>query len=130
MLRTIIVGAALTTGALGGIIGQTTSTAPFDWSSILGGALGSSPPAAVAIWRLSKADKDKAASDRREQEDKAKLLELVERHAVVLADATATIKAVQDGMAATGRSRRDDGDAVVDRLESFLTDLQRRRDAT
>ena len=129
MLRSIIVGAALTTGALGGIIGQTTSAAPFDWSSILGGALGSSPPAAVAIWRLSKADKDKAASDRRESESQAKLLELVERHAVVLADATATIKVVQDGMQSSGRARRDDGDAVVDRLESFLSDLQRRRDA-
>lgn len=130
MLRAFIAGAVLASGSVGGVIAQASAAAPFDWSSLLGGAIGSSPAAAVAIWRLAKADKDKSAADRRDAENQAKLLELVERHAVVLADATATIKAVQDGMSATGRDRRGDADAVVNRLESFLSELQRRRDAT
>lgn len=136
MLSRLLVAGVLAGAAAGGLIGQTTP-APFDWASLVGGAVGSSPAALVLAWELTKADKRSAAKDEiiREKDEHIQRLHAddrarTERVTTVLAETGRTLAAVHEGMEATldrGRPARDI-ERVVRRLEGALHEVEQGRD--
>lgn len=115
-------------GILGAVLGQDAGTA-FDWGTLLGGAIGSSPAAGVLLWRLTKADNENARLADEVRNLHAQTIAVAERMAPLLADATRTLNEVRSGLEAAmerGRPRKgDETDVVVQRLEAVLTDFQR-----
>lgn len=129
MLARILVAGVLTGATVGGLIGQTTP-APFDWASLVGGAVGSSPAAIVLAWQLTKRDKENAAMRDEIRQLHAEGRTTTERVATVLAETGRTLAAVHEGMEATldrGLPARDI-EHVVRRLEDALHEVEQGRD--
>jgi hypothetical protein len=130
MWKLLLASAVLGAGGAG-ILGQAGATA-FDYGSLLGGAIGSSPLAGILIWRLLKADKDNEVLRAEIIELHRQTLGVTERMAPVLSDATRTLNDFREGVEATiqrGRSRpNDSADQVITRLEQVLAEFNRKRD--
>lgn len=130
MLRAVIVaGGIMLSGAGGagtaGILADTTTSAPFDWSSLVGGAVGSSPAAVILGWQLNKREKDNVAKDLeiRRLNDRAadQFAPLLERVASVLRD-------VETGLGATiNRARPEDVTRAVSDLRDVVDEMRRGR---
>jgi hypothetical protein len=125
LTRLLLVG--VFAGAVGGgILGQTGSV-PFDWASLVGGAVGSSPAAVVLAWRLNKADKEVAGLREELRDMHTQTIVSAEKTAIVLVDATRLIADVKTGMEATLSRRVPDIDQTLQRVESTLRDIARDR---
>lgn len=100
MVRSAVVAGILLSGtAAGGIVADATNaTAPFDWSSLVGGAIGSSPAALVMAWRLNKRDKEVDALQSKLDAANERTLQVVERAIPILAEATRTLADVKNGL--------------------------------
>lgn len=130
MLRATITAGILTLGsATGGLFAQASgASSPFDWSSLVGGAIGSSPAAVVLAWRLSKADRELAMARAEIKEGHEKTLSVVERAIPILAEASRTLAEVKAGMEATiKRVPSEDIARAVHQLEDLVEDLARGR---
>lgn len=130
MLRAAILAGSIFFGAGvgGGVVAQVTTSSPFDWSSLAGGAVGSSASTAIMGWRLSKADKELAAARTEIRELHEKDSARGERIAVALENATQVLREVQQGMGAQiARSRPEDVARLVHQLEAVVDDLGRGR---
>lgn len=129
MLARFLLASALTVGGgAGGLLGaEATGTVPFDWSSIVGGALGSSPAALVLAWRLNKVDGEKKALEERLEGQHDRTVQMLEKMGPILFDATRTLSEVRAGMAATIDDRRPGSDTQeqLRRLEETMRDLAR-----
>lgn len=129
MLRAVIVAGSVVlsgaaTGGTSAILAEAAAT-PFDWSSLAGGALGSSPAAIVLGWRLTKQDKDSAA---KEAEIKRLNDLIVDRVVPLVERATSTLREVQSGMDATiSRSRPEDVGRAIGELREAIEDMRRGR---
>jgi hypothetical protein len=112
--------------ALGVLIAQVSESGGFNVAGILGGIIGSSPVAAVLLWRLLIADRDVHRRDEKIEELHQQQLHLSERMAPLIHDATRTLEDVQEGMRATlDRHEVPDVSDVARRLEKALGDLNR-----
>lgn len=100
-----------------GVVFAQAGPAPFDWGSLVGGALGSSPAALVLAWRLWRSDRENdqkdAAIRRLEEEHRAERrtdhereLARAERLVVTLSEATRSMNELHRTMEA--QRRRDD----------------------
>lgn len=129
MLSRLLVIGVVSGASLGGLAGQAAPV-PFDWASLAGSAIGSSPAALVLAWQLVQANKEKALMREELRATNEKAYLMAERQGSVLLDATRTLAEVQAGMAATmDRSRpADDLGRVVRRLESVLGEIRDGRD--
>lgn len=106
--------------------------AGFDYRTILGGIIGSSPVACVLLWQLIVEQKDNRELRKEIHDLNEQMHQRAERFAPVLVDATRALEEVQKGMAAAiNRNDRSDGGVAVDdaarRLEAVVRDLQRQR---
>jgi hypothetical protein len=131
MWKLALVAAVLGVGGAG-ILGQSGVTSSFDYGSLLGGAVGSSPLAATLIWRLLKADKDNQTLRDEVVDLHRQTVVVAERMAPILSDATRALNDFRDGVEATierGRTRpAETPDEVITRLETVLGELLRKRD--
>lgn len=130
MLSRLLVAGVLAGGlASVGFLGQAgPASAPFDWSSIASGAVGSSPAAALAFWRLIKADKenDKKSAEINKMHDEA--IALVRELGPALAESTRTLAEVRAAMEAqTGRSVSADLERKLLRLSEQVETMSRRQ---
>ena len=126
--RFLLAGALAVGGWAGGVVGaETTGSVPFDWSSIVGGALGSSPAALVLAWRLNKVDGEKKALEERLEGQHDRTVQMLEKMGPILYDATRTLAEVRAGMAASLDDRRpgSDTEQQLRRLEETMRDLAR-----
>ena len=136
MLRAaLLAGSILFGGATAGgvvpIVAQTStsSAAPFDWSSLVGGAIGSSPAALILAWRLTKADKEnqRIAAELRDlhvfnaQEQK----DLLNRVIPLIERTAGTLRDVEVGLGAT--VARTSPEEAVRELRSLVDELRTRR---
>lgn len=130
---TRLLALGLTAGlGLGGLLGQSGAV-PFDWASLVGGAIGSSPAAVVLAWRLNKADKTITAKEAELREVHEKTIQMVERMAPLIGDATKTLTELKAGMEASSArpGELDRALAKIDALTSEIErDRRRRRDET
>ena len=126
MLARFLLASTLTVGGwAGGILGaEATGSVPFDWSSIVGGALGSSPAALVLAWRLNKSDGEKKALEERLEGQHERNVVMLERMGPILFDATRTLAEVRAGYEAE-RSQPAGADEQLRRLEVTMRDLAR-----
>lgn len=117
--------AVMASGMLAQVAGPGST--PFDWSGLISGALGSSPVAIVLAWRLFKADRAEQAREAKIDAMHQRDVEMVEKMAPLLADATRALAEVQSGMRATMRDSRPAPDvaSVVGRLEALMEDMSR-----
>lgn len=122
LTKLLVVGVLAGTGA-GSVLGQSSSV-PFDWASLVGGAVGSSPAAVVLAWRLSKADKEAVALRIELGACHQQTLLMVERMAPVLGEATRTLAEVKSGMEATMDPELT---SVLRRLETVAEEINRDR---
>lgn len=113
--------------AASGMLAQAVApSTPFDWSGLISGALGSSPVAIVLAWRLWKADRAEQARELKIDAMHQRDVDMVEKMAPLLADATRALAEVQSGMRATMRDARPpDVSSVVGRLEALMEDMAR-----
>lgn len=125
MLSRLLVIGVLTGAVSGGALGQAAPV-PFDWASLAGSAIGSSPAALVLAWQLVQANKEKALMREELRATNEKAYLMAERQGSVLLDATRTLAQVQAGMEATmDRSRpADDLGRLARRLESVLGEIR------
>ncbi len=130
MLTRLLV-AGVFAGGLGaaGLLGQTTtSSAPFDWSSIASGAVGSSPAAAVLFWRLSRADKENAQQRAEIKEMHDEAIQMVREIGPALHESTRTLAEVRAAMESQiDRARPADLQRTLDKLASQIDQLNRRQ---
>ena len=118
--------AVMASGMLAQVVGPEST--PFDWSGLISGALGSSPVAIVLAWRLWKADRAEQAREMKIDAMHQRDVDMVEKMAPLLADATRALAEVQSGMRATMRDRPTaDVSNVVNRLESMLDEMRETR---
>lgn len=128
----ILFGGA-TAGGLTSVVAQTsTSTAPFDWSSLVGGAIGSSPAALILAWRLTKADKEnqRLSIELRDLHvsTTAEQRELLNRVIPLIERAAGTLRDVEVGLGATvARAHPEDVDRAVRELRDVVDELRTRR---
>ena len=117
--------AMMASGVLAQVVGP--SSTPFDWSGLISGALGSSPVAIVLAWRLWKADRAEQARELKIDAMHQRDVDMVEKMAPLLADATRALAEVQSGMRATMRDARPSPDVsnVLGRLETLMEDMAR-----
>jgi len=122
-----------TVGGLTPVVAQTTSsTAPFDWSSLVGGAIGSSPAALILAWRLTKADKEnqRLATELRDlhASTTTEQRELLNRVIPLIERAAGTLRDVEVGLGATvARAHPEDVDRAVRELRDVVDELRTRR---
>ena len=130
MLRAAIVAGGIlmsgaATGGTSAILADTATATPFDWSSLVGGALGSSPAALILGWRLSKADKELTVAREEIRELNERMAEKV---VPIIERATSTLREVQQGMDATiSRSRPEDVGRAIEGLRDAIEDMRRGR---
>jgi hypothetical protein len=126
VLARLLLASALTVGGwAGGVLGaDATGAVPFDWSSIVGGALGSSPAALVLAWRLNKSDGEKKALEERLEGQHERNVVMLEKMGPILFDATRTLADVRAGYEAD-RERPAGTDDQLRRLEMTMRDLAR-----
>lgn len=123
--RLLLVG-VLAGASLGGLLGQQAPV-PFDWASLAGSAIGSSPAALILAWQLVQANKEKAATREELRETNERAYTMAERQGSVLLDATRTLAQVQAGMEASiDRTTRpaDDIARVLRRLETAIGEIR------
>ena len=119
--------AVMASGMLAQVVGPAST--PFDWSGLISGALGSSPVAIVLAWRLWKADRAEQARELKIDAMHQRDVDMVEKMAPLLADATRALAEVQSGMRATMSASRPSSDVagVLNRMESMLEEIDRTR---
>lgn len=130
MLSRLLVAGALAGGLAGvGFLGQAApAAAPFDWSSIASGAVGSSPAAALAFWRLVKADKENAAQRAEIAKMHDEAVALVRELGPALTESTRTLADVRAAMESqVDRSRPADLERTLSKLTQQLDNLSRRQ---
>ena len=121
----IVAGGILLSGAATGTLADTATATPFDWSSLVGGALGSSPAAVILGWRLSKADKELTSA---REEIRVLNERMAEKVVPIIERATSTLKEVQTGMDATiSRVRPEDVSRAIGDLREAIEDMRRER---
>lgn len=130
----VLFGGVTAGGITPALVAQSspTSAAPFDWSSLVGGAIGSSPAALILAWRLTKADKENqrlavelrdlhAATATEQRELLNRVIPLIER-------AAGTLRDVEVGLGATvARSHPEDVAIAVRDLRGVVDELRSRR---
>lgn len=106
------------------------SPPPFDWGSLAGSAVGSSPAAIILAWRLTKQDGDNRALREEVRVLNQENRQMTERVASALVTAGQTMADVRAGMEATlERPRtRTDTDRLVQQLQDVVRDAERDRD--
>jgi hypothetical protein len=126
MLSRLLVAGVLAGAGVGHLIGQAgAGSVPFDWASLVGGALGSSPAAIVLAWRLNKADKDNTAMRDELRQLHTESRQTAERMATALADSTRALAEAAEGMEATLARRQPPSEDLarqVRRLEQLIRD--------
>lgn len=127
----VLFGGATAGGITPALVAQTspTSAAPFNWSSLVGGAIGSSPAALILAWRLTKADKER--QELREElrglhvSTAAEQRDLLNRVIPLIERAAGTLRDVEVGLGATvARSHPEDVDRAVRDLRGVVNDLR------
>lgn len=126
MLTRLLLAGVLAGAGVGVVVGQTdgAGSVPFDWASLVGGAVGSSPAAVVLAWRLNKADKETVGLRTELRDLHSTTLGMAERMAPILVEASRTLADVRAGMEATiDRTRPAEIDRVLTRLEDVARDI-------
>lgn len=130
MLTRLLVAGVFAGGlGLAGLVGQAApSSAPFDWSSIASGAVGSSPAAAVLFWRLSRADKENSQQRAEIKAMHDEAIDMVREIGPALAESSRTLADVRAAMESTlDRARPGDLQRTLDKLANQVADLNRRQ---
>lgn len=117
-------------GALGGhfaeTLGQADPVTGFDWGSVLGGVVGSSPATAVLLWRLMRADKETADLRVEVNESHAQALAMTREMAPLLTNAVDTLERVKTGLESqleNPRKQEPELERILRRIERTISDL-------